>query len=58
MHLLDYVHEEPEWEDPVEQAQAEDPTNTKLSQGKLRYISPQSLTFVLNHYFIISLIVH
>jgi hypothetical protein len=30
MHSLDHLREEPESEDPVEQAQAEDPANPEL----------------------------
>jgi hypothetical protein len=57
MHSLDQVLEEPEWEIQVEQSQAEE-TNPELAQVKPWCIPPQSLTCILNHHFMINLIVH
>jgi hypothetical protein len=49
MHSLDHVREKPKSEFQIEQVQGEE-TNTELDQGKPRCITPQSLTFILNHY--------
>jgi hypothetical protein len=47
MHSLDLVHEEPELEAQVGQAEEANP-EPELEQGKLWCIMPQSLTFFLN----------
>jgi hypothetical protein len=47
--MLDHV--EPELGEPTKQAQAEDPANLVLDQGKPRYIPPIFLGLSFNHYF-------
>jgi hypothetical protein len=47
LYSLDPVNEEPELEVQAEQVQAEE-TNPEPEQGKPRYITPQSLTYILN----------
>jgi hypothetical protein len=53
--LLDHV--EPEPKELTEQVPAEE-TNPELAKGKPRCIPLKSLTFTLNQYFMLSLIVH
>jgi hypothetical protein len=52
MHSLDPAHEESELEVQVEE------TNPEPEQGKPRWITQQSLTFILNHYLMLRLVVH
>jgi hypothetical protein len=54
VHSLDPAHEELELDDQAEQAQAEE-TNPELEKGKPRCITPQSLTFILNHYLYVKI---
>jgi hypothetical protein len=67
MHMLDYMQAEPESEVKEEQLpevfegpQAPNFVDTNIfpEQDKPWCIPPQSLTFILNHYFMVSLIVH
>jgi hypothetical protein len=53
-HVYAYVIDraEPDLEEPTEEAQAKDSTNSELSQGKLRCISPQSLTFLFKSLYL------
>jgi hypothetical protein len=60
--MLDHTQTEPELEvqevygDP--QASSCVSANIVCEQDKRQCIPPRSLTFILNHYFILSLIVH
>jgi hypothetical protein len=57
MYSLDFACEEPELEVQAEQAEAKE-TNPEAKQGRPRCITPQSLTFILNRYLMLRLIVH
>jgi hypothetical protein len=48
-------HAEPKLGEPMKQAQAEDPTNLALDQGKPRCIPPIILDFSFNHYFCVKI---
>jgi hypothetical protein len=55
MYSLDPAPEEPELEVQAEQAEE---ANPEPEQGKPRCITPHSLTFILNRYPYVNLIVH
>jgi hypothetical protein len=62
MHMLDQVQTEPELEVQEEysdpQASSCVSANIVYEQGMIQVHPPQSFTFILNHYFMLSLIVH
>jgi hypothetical protein len=59
-HICSYTldHAEPELEEPMEQAQAEEVTNIELSEVKPQCIPPIILGFCFNHYFMLYMLVH
>jgi hypothetical protein len=59
-HICSYTldHMEPKLEEPTEQAEAEEATNTELTEGRPRCIPPIILGFCFNHYFMLYMLVH
>jgi hypothetical protein len=59
-HMCSYTldHAGPELEEPTEQAQADEATNTELPEGKPWCIPQIILGFCFNHYFMLYMLVH